>query len=233
MKHYFYRGLIYISFICIVTVGNQVWAQKTISSFPLHKGDLLFQDLDCGSLCDAIVSATASNLNKQLNVSHVGMVVSTNEKEPEVIEAYQDGVVVVPVSVFLTRSLDENGHPKVLVGRLKKEYQDLIPEAIVAAEAQIGQPYNDEFVLTAKGFYCSQLIAYAFQQANDKDFFQQKPMNFQNLKTHHYPQAWINYFKKINKPIPQGQPGTNPADMLHDTRLDIVYAYNPKFEGGK
>lgn len=209
--------------------ASNVVSMKTNDSEPvkfanLKPGDLLFQDLDGGPLSEAITEATIGIDNDR--ISHVAIVISTEGPEPVIIEAYADGVKAESLSTLLARSSDEQGSPRVIVGRLKPEYQALIPKAIAAAQSQLGQPYNKEFLLSSEGFYCSQLIAYIFKQANTNvDFFVQQPMNFKNLITHRYPTAWKDYFEKIGKPIPQSELGTNPAEFSRDPRIDIVYRF--------
>lgn len=190
----------------------------------VEKGDLLFQDLACGELCDAIANSTVGFQGKA--ISHVGMVSDTSGREPIVIEAYNDGVNEVTLSTFLGRSADANGKPRVMVGRLKPEYQYLVPPAVAAAQQQLGQPYNGDFLPSSKGFYCSQLIYYAFKEANKADFFVLCPMNFKDLKTHRYPDAWLRYFDDMHEIIPQGVLGTNPAAISLDPRLTIVFDYS-------
>lgn len=189
----------------------------------LQKGDLLFQDLACGELCDAIADTTQGFDGKA--ISHVGMVVDTTGREPRVIEAFDDGVNEVTLSMFLGRSSDAEGKSRVMVGRLAADYQYLIPAAIYAAEQQLGQPYNSNFLLSSKGFYCSQLIYYAFKQANNADFFVLRPMNFKDLKTNLYSEAWRQYFDAMHETIPQGALGINPGALSLDPRVEIVSIY--------
>jgi len=94
--------------------------------FALQEGDLLFQDSDCGPFCDAIEKVTEGY--KGANLSHVGMVLKTGDHEMQVIEATGDGVIITPIQKFLERSTDKDGGYKVIVGRLKPEYQKLIPK---------------------------------------------------------------------------------------------------------
>lgn len=56
----------------------------SLFAFALKPGDLLFQDLECGSLCDAIFQVTHGY--HETHISHVGMVISTKPKTM-VIEA--------------------------------------------------------------------------------------------------------------------------------------------------
>ena len=108
-------------------------------NFQLQKGDFLFQDLDSSPLCDAIELVTPGY--KGANFSHIGMVVELGDPycmNPDynyndhvrILEAFPTRVRTIRVDSFLNRSLDNNGNPKVIVGRLKDEYKNTIPKAI-------------------------------------------------------------------------------------------------------
>lgn len=186
-------------------------------------GDLFFQDLNCGEFCDAITTVTLGYKNTQL--SHVGMVIDKDGAQ-YIIEARQSGVVLSSLEEFLQRSLDENKKPRVIVGRLKPKYQRLTHQAAQNMVGWLGMPYNNNFTPNNKfkSFYCSQLIAQAFQLANDgKPIFQYNIMTFkhQGEKT----QAWESYFKKIGKLAPEGEVGTNPGMMSRDDAVTIIYQY--------
>lgn len=211
-----FKKIVVFCFACFILLTAHAEVQK---------GDFLFQDLACGELCDAIASATLGFEGKP--ISHIGMVSDTSDREPMVIEAYNDGVNEVTLSTFLGRSADVDGKPRVMVGRLNPEYQYLVPAAVAAARQQLGQPYNSDFLHSSQGFYCSQLIYYAFKEANQgTDFFILSPMNFKDLKTHRYPEAWRRYFDDMHEVIPQGVLGINPGAISLDPRLTIIFDYS-------
>ena len=192
--------------------------------FTLEVGDLLFQDLDCGGICDAIEEVTHGTGGARL--SHVAMISCVEGQEPFAIEAYADGVVEVPLREILARSRDGSGRPKVIVGRLHNDYRSLIPRALDAARARIGKPYDDAFVLGNDRYYCSELIHEAFADANGgSPLFELQPMTFLQPgsgKTH---VAWERYFRELGLPVPEGQPGLNPGGMSSSPVLSIVHAF--------
>ena len=123
--------------------------------FQLQKGDFLFQDLDSSPLCDAIELVTPGY--KGANFSHIGMVVELGDPyciNPDynyndhvrILEAFPTRVRTIRVDSFLNRSLDNNGNPKVIVGRLNAEYKNTIPKAIEFANKQIGVNYDEVFI---------------------------------------------------------------------------------------
>ena len=149
--------------------------------FELKEGDLLFQDIDCGELCDAIEEVTQGY--DGCKTSHVGLVVKDSSNKLVVIEAVSKGVVLTDIASFLDRIKDKDNKPKVFVGRLKKEYSYLIPSACELAQTYLGQKYDDYFLLDSEGVYCSELIYNAFKKANnDEPFFELKPMTFKSPK---------------------------------------------------
>lgn len=193
------------------------------AAFKLQPGDLLFQDLDCGDLCDGINQATYGY--NHTTVSHVGMVVSVTGKEPMLIEAVSNGVQFSSLDKFLVKSQDKEGHPRVMVGRVNRQTATLIPVAIKTARSYWHYPYNPTFSPNAKGFYCSQLIVKSFFVANHyQPVFLTYPMNFKTANNT-YPVAWVRYFAELKQPIPQGEAGSNPGMLSRDPKIKIVYFY--------
>lgn len=107
--------------------------------FQLQTGDLLFQDLACGELCDGINSTTYGY--KDTSVSHVGMIVSL-DPQPMIIEAVSAGVKTTPLDEFLVRSEDAEGHPRTMVGQVNQQVQPLTSQAIKIAMSYLNAPYN-------------------------------------------------------------------------------------------
>ena len=212
----------------IATQHTQTQSNK-IKSFRLAPGDLLFQDLNCGTLCNGI-NQTTSGINHS-SISHVTMVYSTSSKTPIIIEAIGKGVTLTPLPTFLQRSKDQFGNPRVIVGRLSKPYRHLIKKALLFSKSQLGKPYNASFIRQfsrgkSPSYYCSELIYDAFLNANHgKSIFNMQPMNFINPQTHHIAQAWQDYFAKLHMPVPQGKLGSNPGEFSKEKIIRIVYKY--------
>ncbi len=47
-------------------------------------------------------------------------------------------------------------------------------------------------------------------------------MTFKDPKTKTYFPAWVNYYKQINKTIPEGQPGINPGLISLSDKTEVV-----------
>lgn len=143
-----------------------------------------------------------------------------------VIEALSPRVKLTSLTTFLARSEDDNGLPRVWVGRLKSDYQSLIPKAVAFAMRQGGNLYNQSFYPTDRGFYCSELIVYAFFLANNnKPLFEYIGMNFIEKNKATPSPAWLDYYKKLGRLVPQGRRGSNPSQLSLSPKLDIIYQY--------
>ena len=206
--------------ISLLFFSLHTFAQKSSSSFHFKNGDLLFQDLDCGPLCNAIESVTLCY--KGMPLSHIAIVEIVNGNI-HVIEAIGSNVHKTPIDIFLKRSVDTNGIPKIIVGKLKPAYKNLLPKAILFCNKQIGKKYDDMFLPNNDKYYCSELLYNAFKYANKgKVFFALQPMTFKDKITHQYFPVWIDYFAALKIDIPEGIEGCNPASIANDVKILIV-----------
>ena len=210
--------------IGLAIIGCQQNISECNRDFALQPGDLLFQDLDCGALCDAIEQVTTGY--QGANFSHVGIVARDDGGSFVVIEAVSNGVVSTPLKTYSSRSFDAKGRSKVVVGRLKEPYYHLIPSALDEAVALKGKPYDKVFAIDNEAYYCSELIYEIFLRANaNRPVFDLQPMTFKNPDTDQILAAWEDYFSKLDVSIPEGKPGINPGGISRSPVLSIVYAY--------
>ena len=172
----------------------------------LKSGDLLFQSMNCGPLCEAINEVTSGYIKNDSIL---------------VIEASGSSVKITPYETFKTYTAE-----KMFVGRLKRKYRALIPEAIAFALQQIGVPYDEEYVYNNGKYYCSELLYDAFLHANKKPLFDLFPMTFKSPKTEEYFEVWVDYYKKLNIEIPEGKPGCNPGGISTSDKLKIIGTIN-------
>lgn len=213
--------------VSLLTTGcNQAHIKKS-DKFELQQGDLLFRDSDGSSLCDAIEKVTTGF--EGANLSHIGIVAKDTDGNIVVIEAASSGVRVAELQSFLSQSSDVLGRPKVIVGRLKKPYNQLIPAALKEAFNLKEKPYDEVFAINNDAYYCSELIYEIFKQANNNNpVFILQPMTFKDPDTGETLPAWENYFSKLSVPVPEGQPGINPGGISRSQALAIIYKYgNP------
>jgi len=188
-------------------------------NFKLQEGDLLFQDLDSSPLCDAIELVTPGY--NGANFSHIGLVVLDNDTL-KVLEAIPPKVMITNLDDFINRSFDKNGNPKVIVGRLKKEFTNSISNAVSYSKSKLDIIYDEVFLINNETYYCSELIYEAF--LNDS-IFELKPMTFLHPKTKDTLKVWKEYYSDLNTNIPEGNPGINPGIMSLSNKIEMVHFY--------
>ncbi|MBB6501800.1 YiiX/YebB-like N1pC/P60 family cysteine hydrolase [Pedobacter cryoconitis] len=204
--------------ICICTAVLFSVNTRAQENIKLKAGDLIFQNLDCGPLCDAINAVTQGYQGNKF--SHMGMVLLRNDSTL-VIEASGKNVHLTPLKVFLAKS----SHPHYL-GRLKPAYQKLIPSALSFAMQQMGVPYDDEYLYNNGKYYCSELIYDAFKAANhDQPFFQLFPMTYKEPGSGAFFPVWKAYFDNLKMDVPEGKPGCNPGGISLSDKIDILGQY--------
>ena len=189
------------------------------SNFQLQEGDLLFQDLDSSALCDAIELVTPGY--NDANFSHIGFIVSDDGKL-KVLEAIPPKVILTELEDFLSRSKDKDGNPKVIVGRLKKEYKKAIPKAVEFAHKKIGVDYDGIFIMNNNSYYCSELLYEAFSKDS---IFQLQAMTFLHPESGDTLQTWKAYYAELGVKIPENELGINPGIMSLSKKIEIVHIY--------
>ncbi len=180
----------------------------------LKSGDLLFIEMNCGPLCEAIHAVTSGINNK--NISHLGLVEIKNDSIM-VIEAAGTEVRKVSLEAFI-----KNASSEVIVARVKPKYKKRITDVLAFANSKIGMPYDDEFLLNNQKYYCSELIYEAFEFAYQKPFFQLAPMTFKQPNSDDFFPVWVDYYKALNTEIPEGALGCNPAEFSKSKKLKII-----------
>ncbi|WP_417354124.1 YiiX/YebB-like N1pC/P60 family cysteine hydrolase [Flavobacterium sp.] len=197
----------------LLLAANSLFAQN----IKLKDGDLIFQDMDCGPLCDAIEAVTEGYNGNDF--SHMGMVYHRNDTI-YIIEAAGTAVRLTALEKF-----SKNTSKPMYVGRLKRKYRKLITKAIDFSLNQIGTPYDDEYVYDNGAYYCSELIYDAFKFANNgTPFFELQPMTYKEPGTNDYFPAWVEYYKSINADIPEGLPGCNPGGISTSNKIKVISA---------
>jgi len=180
-----------------------------------ESGDFLFLDLDCGGLCDAIEAVTEGAGGRDF--SHLGMVHLKNDSV-FVLEAMGNSVRLTPLKTFLSYTKKPALH-----ARLKPEFRHLIPDAAKFGLAQLGKPYDDAFLPDNGKYYCSELIYDAFLAANQqKPFFRNAAMTFRQPGSKDFFPVWVDYYKNLGMPIPEGMPGCNPGGLSTSEKLLIL-----------
>ena len=184
----------------------------------LKTGDLLFQKMDCGDLCEAIHAVTEGYDGNDF--SHLGLVVIENDSV-FIIEAAGNAVRKVTLEQF-----SKNTTTTMLIGRVKPKFKKLIPKVISFSKQQIGIPYDDDYLYDNGKYYCSELIYDAFLNAHCEPFFELQPMTFKQPNTNKFFPAWVDYYQNLKIEIPEGELGCNPGGISTSKKIKIVGRLN-------
>lgn len=174
----------------------------------LQPGDLLFQTCRSSDFVDAINGATA---NEATQYAHVGIYDVVDGCEVVIEANTKRGVVLTPLDSFLLEP--------VVAMRVDPGVADA-EAAALRARSMAGRPYDWEFDEANDKVYCSELVQLAYIGRDGKRVFESIPMNFMAADT--MPQFWIDLFAELGKPIPQGQPGTNPNSLATSPALRVL-----------
>ena len=132
---------------------------------------------------------------------------------------YEEALILSWSTIF---AYDTEGRSKIIVGRLKDEFQHTIKDAIIYAKSKMGIKYDELFLMNNNSYYCSELIFEAF--AKDS-IFKLKPMTFLHPETNDTLTVWKNYYSKLGISIPQKKLGINPGIMSLSEKIEMIYFY--------
>ena len=204
-------------FISLFILGITYNSSAQVNRPELLEGDLVFQDLDCGPLCDAIEAVTEGYQGKDF--SHVAIIVKIKE-ELRAVEAIGSHVKSTSIDSLFLRCPNPD---KYLAMRLIPEYKYLIKQASEYAISTIGMPYDDRFIMDNDSLYCSELIYHAFEshKKNSKLFYLQ-PMTYKDPHNKQFFPAWVEYYKSLQSYIPEGLMGINPGLISRSPFLQVI-----------
>lgn len=188
--------------------------------FPLRTGDLLFQVNEPSEMTEAITDASAPH--DRHKISHVAIFQQAGDRRLVIEATGRGGVRKVTLEEFLRSSARIEGRPGVLAMRVRAEFP--VGEAIRRAEVHLGEPYDYSYLPDNGRMYCSELVYESYRREDGTPLFTARPMNFRNAEGE-LPDFWIELFEQLGEPIPEGIPGTNPADMAKEPVLEEVYRY--------
>ena len=181
-------------------------------------GDFLFQDLDCGPLCDAIEAVTPGLGGRHF--SHVGLVERRGDSLFVVEAISRGGVVRTPLAEFTGRVRSVGGEPEFVRMRLAPKHAPLLPAALAFCDSVMGMPYDAAYRLDNGSYYCSELLYDAFRHAQGgTEVFALHPMTFRRPGTEEFDPAWVAYYDELGAPIPEGEPGCNPGGLATGGQL--------------
>lgn len=172
----------------------------------LRNGDLLFVTAKETGLSGAINNVTRKQ--EEASFDHIGIAEKENGHWYVLHAAPKGGSQKQELKNFLKDQSDEG--QRVIIYRLKPEYQKTIPAALLKAEAMLGKPYNFDYILDENSYYCSDYIERAFRENH---IFKLEPMTFKDPKTGKTNEFWESFYQKKNLQVPEGEPGCNPNEI--------------------
>ena len=178
----------------------------------IKNGDLIFVGAQTEELSGAINRVT--KLSDETNFDHVGLIEKTSDSIFVLHAAPMGGSQREEIHHFYTSQTEKNN--KIVIYRLKDDYQKTIPNAISKAKTMLGKPYNWLYILNDDELYCSDFVERAFRNDN---VFELIPMNFKNQETGKIDDFWVDFYRKKGKDVPQDEPGTNPNQLASSEKL--------------
>ena len=207
------RPLLYIGMLCCIFACSR-------RSAGLRTGDLLFQVGRESTMSNAIAAATGDDA--PIPFTHVGIAVCCDGADWVLEATAPGGVRMTALDEFLGKSASVGSRPAVVAMRLKDTTG--IAASVIRARSFMGQPYDYSYRPDNGKMYCSELVWKSYRRPNSTRIFEARPMNFRAADGR-MPEFWVELFEKSGEEIPEGLPGTNPADMAQDSALTEVFRW--------
>ena len=173
----------------------------------LAEGDLLFCASPKGNQITDVTLGVEG-----LKIDHVAIVHFIGKKW-YALEAIHKGVCLTRSDSFLVRRND------VVVARLCDTVG--VNKSVERAMAQLGKPYDFNFMPDDSAFYCSELVQKSYRDASGQLIFHPIPMSFHD-KTGMVTPYWKDYYARQGLCVPEGAPGSNPGDLSRNKALRIL-----------
>ena len=201
--------------IFIFVLVSMLSSQYSDAQIKLKTGDILFRGKSLSGLSSAIDDVTQTGEGHHF--SHVGMALVDSGQVFVLHSEGERGVCKEPLDSFAIN--DSGNRLYVEAYRLKPGSRDFIDSAVVRIQSVMGEPYNYTYVLKDKGYYCSELIYWAFEPDS---VFKLNPMTFKDHETGKFHPGWVKYYGKLGIEIPEGLPGCNPNGMAASPNLILL-----------
>lgn len=189
----------------------------------LQTGDLIFVGIPSdyrieGSIEDAISASTSDDAD--LNIIHTAIAEVKGDSVWIIDATIKHGVDRHPLDTFLRDfTLKDGSLPKFIVMRLKDN--SMAPAYVEIAKNYLGLAYNNTFMPCDTALYCTELVRNSYVNSDGSYVFSEAPMNFL-APDGTMPVYWEEIFALLGRPVPQGEPGTNPNAMMHEACLEKV-----------
>lgn len=183
----------------------------------IQNGDLLFVEAETKNLSGAISRVTENN--QTISFDHIAII----EKNKNKINVLEASIKKGSNKTSYSRFLKNNIKNKIILYRLKPEFQFAIPDAILKANEMLGKPYNKTYILNENSFYCSDFIERSFRKSK---IFDLKPMTFINPKTGKTDEFWKKFYEDLGLKVPEGKLGCNPNGLSASSKIEKIKVLN-------
>ena len=188
-------------FRCLVALGalwGSVALGQTYARLAIAEGDLLFVLPDSAN---AITLATGS-------ADHVAIAhrIGGDEGLLYVLEAVGRGVCLTPIDTFVRH----NAKAEIVVRQVPRLD---VERSVGKALHYVGRPYDWNYTPGDSAIYCSELVQLCYVDADGKPVFATTAMSFSDQQGHILP-YWLEHYSRQHLPVPEGEPGTNPTQLL-------------------
>lgn len=180
----------------------------------LHEADLIFV---VNSQGNAITQSTQTMADWPID--HVAIFHRTPDGSPCVIQAVHKGVCIEPIDSLIAEAVTDSNLPMLLIGRVT----GVDTAATIRRSLQfVGKPYDHYFAPSDSAIYCSELVQKSFVDARGNLIFDPIPMSFHSPEGAILP-YWTEHYGNIGSRVPEGAPGTNPAEISRRPQVTILY----------
>lgn len=181
----------------------------------LKTGDLLFVTAKSSGLSGAINNVTQKKETEKFD--HIGILEIENGRYSVLHASPNLGSNKQDLKNFIKDQKKDK--QKVVVYRLKDEYQNTVLQALNKANTLLGKPYNFNYILDENSYYCSDFIERSFRE---NQIFKLEPMTFIDPKTGKTNEFWQNFYNKKDLKVPEGELGCNPNGLAGSDKLIII-----------
>ena len=178
-----------------------------------QEGDLLFVSPPKPNAITQSTCQTGSDT--ALTYDHVGIFHLIGGAVPCVVEATPPTVCITPIDTFLMQN------PCTTLARVNVPFDTTA--TIAKALSFVGRPYDYYFEPSDSAIYCSELVQKSYVTPSGKPLFGTIAMSFHGSdgKILDY---WLRRYAAKGKRVPEGEPGTNPNELLRRRQITILGA---------
>lgn len=181
----------------LCTLGSVALGQTDVR-LAMAEGDLLFVVPHTGN---AITEATGE-------ADHVAIAhrIGGDGGPLYVIEAIGKGVCLTPMDSFQLH----NAEADIIVRQVP--HLD-VQRSVRSALSYAGRPYDWNYTPGDSALYCSELVQLCYVDVNGDKLFGTTAMSFSDADGRILP-YWQEHYARQHLPVPEGEPGTNPSQLL-------------------